>query len=230
MTAMVSLILATIAFVATHFLLSHPLRAGLVAKMGPGGFLGLYSIVAFVTFGWMIWAAWLVPPMAPYWFAPLWFFAWVAPLLMLLSAILLAGSLIKNPAFPDPGGNAPGMRPAVGVFAITRHPMNWAFMIWALTHLLLSGRPLNIVIATGFFVLSFVGSVLQDRKKQALLGDGWRGWEARTSFVPFGAILDGRIPIRAVWPGWIALIGGVAIWLAASWLHAMPVGPWYWAA
>ena len=34
--------------------LSHPLRAALVARLGERGFLGLYSLVAFATLGWMI--------------------------------------------------------------------------------------------------------------------------------------------------------------------------------
>ena len=42
---------AAIAFVGTHFLLSHPLRAPLVARVGEKGFLGLYSLVAFATLG-----------------------------------------------------------------------------------------------------------------------------------------------------------------------------------
>ena len=35
------LILALIAFVGTHFLMSHPLRAGMVARFGAGGFQGI---------------------------------------------------------------------------------------------------------------------------------------------------------------------------------------------
>ncbi|MFN2259134.1 MAG: NnrU family protein [Parasphingopyxis sp.] len=229
MDPMTQLILATIAFVATHFLLSHPLRAALAARLGETGFLGLYSLVALATLGWMVLAARAVPPMEPIWTAPVWFFAWAAPVVMLLASILLAGSLVGNPAFPNPGPKLPGVRPATGVFAITRHPMNWAFILWALTHIALSGRPANLVIATGILLLAFFGSMLQDRKKETLLGDAWRGWEARTSFVPFGALAAGTIPWRAAWPGWIALIGGIVIWAVASWLHAMPVGPLYWA-
>ncbi len=228
MGTLTSLILATMAFVGTHFLLSHPLRPALVARFGPRGFMGLYSLVALVTFGWMVWAAITMPWMPAAWIAPAWFFEWAAPALMLLASILLAGSFIGNPAFPDPGKGIAAVRPATGVFAITRHPMNWAFMIWAPTHLALSGTPLNIVIATGIFTLALLGSILQDGKKAALLGDAWRGWQARTSFVPFGALIAGKIPWSAARPGWIALIGGIGLWIAASWLHAMQVGVWAW--
>lgn len=228
MEPLAQLILAMASFVGTHFLLSHPLRAPIVRRIGEGPFLGVYSLVAFATLGWAILAARAVPP-SPAWIGPPWFWAWAAPLLMLLASILLAGSLARNPASPDPRPGPRAMRPATGVFAITRHPMNWAVMIWALTHIALSGDADNLVIASGLLVLSLFGSLLQDRKKEALLGDSWRGWEARTSFVPFAAILRGRIPLRAAWPGVGTIAAGAAIWAGATWLHAMPVGPWAWA-
>lgn len=230
MTPALHLILATAAFVGTHFLLSHPLRASLVARLGPGGFLGIYSLIAAATLVWIWLAATAMPYEVPRWLAPLWVWGWFAPIVMLLVSILLAGSLMRNPAFPNPGASAAqnAMRPATGVFAITRHPLNWAFMLWAVTHIALTGSTDNLVIAGGIMILALFGSILQDRKKAGLLGDAWRGWEARTSFVPFGALLDGRIPWRAAWPGLHALAAGLVIWLAATWLHQMPVGPWRW--
>ena len=49
------LLIAATAFVGTHFLMSHPLRAPLVSRLGEKGFLGLYSLVAAATLIWMIW-------------------------------------------------------------------------------------------------------------------------------------------------------------------------------
>jgi uncharacterized membrane protein len=230
MSSLSQLVLATVAFVGTHFLLSHPLRAALVRRVGETGFLGVYSLVAAITLGWLVWTAWFMPPLAPYWVGPLWFYDWAAPILMLLASILLVGANIGNPAMPNPKGAASIVRPATGVFAVTRHPMNWAFIIWALTHIMLSGGPANLVIAGGILVLTFFGSMLQDRKKRLLLGDAWRGWEARTSFIPFAAIIDGRIPARAAWPGTIPLLGGIILWLAATYFHTMLVGLWAWIA
>lgn len=226
MGTVTSLLLATIAFVGTHMLLSHPLRAPIVGKLGEGGFQIVYSIIALFTFGWMVWAGIAMEPQGSHWIGPQWLWNWGAPALMLVSSVLLAGSFVGNPAFPDPNAGAAIVRPATGVFAVTRHPMNWAIMIWALTHIALSGTPLNLIVAGGIFTLTFFGSLAQDRKKQSLLGDAWRGWEERTSFIPFAAVFAGKIPVRALWPGWVALIGGVVIWIGASWLHAMPVGVW----
>ena len=54
--ALVSLLAASIAFVGTHFALSHPLRAPLVGALGDGGFMGLYSVVAAGCMAWMYFA------------------------------------------------------------------------------------------------------------------------------------------------------------------------------
>ena len=42
MNGVTSLLLANIAFVGSHFLMSHPLRRGLVKAFGGKGFLGVY--------------------------------------------------------------------------------------------------------------------------------------------------------------------------------------------
>ncbi|HEV2748321.1 MAG TPA: NnrU family protein [Allosphingosinicella sp.] len=224
MTAIVSLALATAAFVGSHFLLSHPLRPALVARLGETGFLRLYSLIAFATLGWMIFAGTRIEEAEPAWIAPLWWWR-IASALMLLASILLVGSLIRNPALPHPGARPKAIPAPAGVFAITRHPMNWAFMLWALVHLSLWGSSRNLIIAAGILILALFGSIGQDRKKLALLGQSWRDWQARTSFVPFAALLAGRVPWRAAAPGWIALIGGLALWLAITWYHAPMVSP-----
>jgi len=54
LTVQATLFLSCIAFLATHFLMSHPLRAPLVRAMGEGPFRGLYSLIALITFGAMI--------------------------------------------------------------------------------------------------------------------------------------------------------------------------------
>ena len=42
MTPQAGLFLSSIAFVGLHFLMSHPLRASLVAKLGERAFQGVY--------------------------------------------------------------------------------------------------------------------------------------------------------------------------------------------
>ncbi|HEY5721708.1 MAG TPA: NnrU family protein [Allosphingosinicella sp.] len=224
MTDLGWLAVATAAFVGSHLLLSHLFRVRLVGAMGESAFTILYSLIAALTLGWMIFAWNAVNASVPYWIAPRW--AWnVASGIMLIASILLAGSLFGNPAFPNPGRQMRAPKEAKGIFAITRHPMNWSFMLWALVHLGLWGSAQNLIVAGGILILAFAGSIGQERKKRALLGPAWREWESRTSFVPFGALLTGRAKWRNAAPGWKAVGIGLAFWLAVTWFHAPTVSP-----
>ena len=224
MTPTAGLALATAAFVGTHILLSHPLRRGLVGRLGERGFAGLYSLVALATFAWMIVAYRSGGDSAALWVAPLWYWP-IASVLMLLASILLVGALVRNPAFPRPGAAPTQIPPPRRVFAITRHPMNVSFMLWAAIHASLSGSPRNLIVASGIMVLALFGSIGQDRKKERWLGPVWRDWMDRTSFVPFAALVAGRVRWRDAIPGAIALIGGLILWALATSYHAPLVSP-----
>jgi uncharacterized membrane protein len=222
--AIASLALATLAFVGSHLAMSHPLRVRLLGLLGEQLFLLLYSAVALVTLGWMILAWRAVRNSFPLRIAPSW--AWpVASGVILVACILLAGAFFRNPAFPHPGATPKAVRPASGVFAVTRHPMNSAFILWALTHIALWGSPRNLIVAGGILVLALLGSIGQDGKKLDVLGEPWRQWMDRTSFVPFAALLSGRARWRALGEAWPALLIGLLLWLAITWLHAPEVSP-----
>ena len=215
-------LLAAIAFVGTHFLLSHPLRAALVARTGERGFLGLYSLVAAVTLGWLVWAYRRAPAAPPLWLVgdTLWA---IATIVTLIASILFMGSLVRNPALPDPTGRAKPVPEARGVYAITRHPMMWGFALWGAAHVLIFPDPANLILCGAIIVLALAGAHLQDRKKQRLQPDFWSAWRARTSYWPFAAAIRGGRPIGAL--GWHALGGGIVVWLAATWAH-LPLAGW----
>jgi uncharacterized membrane protein len=219
-----SLALATAAFVGTHFLLSHPLRRTLASRLGERRFMLLYSLIAFATLAWMI-AAWRATGASyPLWIAPAWWWHGGA-LVLLFASILLIGSFRRNPSFPHPGSQPERIPPPKGVFAMTRHPMNWAFILWALVHISLWGSERNLIVAGGIAILALFGSVGQDRRKAASLGDSWREWQARTAFVPFAAQFAGHLPWRLALPGWFAFLGGLIFWLIVTWWHAPNVSP-----
>lgn len=224
MIALASLALATLAFVGTHLALSHPLRVRLVGSLGEQIFLLLYSAVAFVTLGWMILAWRSVRNSFPLWVAPPW--AWpVASGVMLVACILLVGAFFNNPAFPRPGSKPRSVRPASGVFAVTRHPMNMAFILWASVHIALWGSPRNLIVAVGILLLALLGSIGQDGKKLDVVGEPWRQWMERTSFVPFAALLSGRAKWRGLLKAWPAVLLGLLLWLAITWFHAPEASP-----
>ena len=216
---------AALAFVGSHFALSHPLRAALVKRLGSGGFQAVYSLVALATFGWMVLAFGMVPPQPVLpWdgtAAPLWI---IVTLLMLAASVLLMGSFRGNPALPAPNAKSIARHHPKGVFKITRHPMMWSFALWSAAHVLVSPSARVIVLSSAVGFLALVGAHLQDRKKEVLMGSSWSIWERRTSYWPrlSGFAAAGAVP-------WL---GGIALWLGATWAHgwliAVPAGVWRW--
>ena len=213
---------AAVAFVGSHFVLSHPLRRRLVSTIGETGFLGVYSLVAFATLGWLI-AAYLKAPLtAPLWQAGDGVWA-VATVIMLIASILLMGSLIRNPALPTGGRPAAFPAAALGVYAVTRHPMMWSFVLWGLCHIAVFPVAKSNIVAAAIVILALVGAALQDRKKEQLQPDLWPEWESKTSYLPFAAIAAGRARLGGF--GLHALLGGFVVWLVATWAH-MPLTGW----
>jgi uncharacterized membrane protein len=210
------LFLSSIAFVGTHFLLSHPLRGPLVRTMGEKPFRGFYSLVSLVTFGLMIYFYRAIGPEPPLWNAG--DAGWiVGTLLMWFGSILFVGSFLKNPALV--GAPGPSGGPA-GVLRITRHPMMWGFAIWAAVHLMLLAQPKSLVFDGAIILLALAGAAGQDAKKGRAMGDAWHEWTAQTAFVPF---------TRGVaYPGTVALVGGTLLFLIATWAHPIPAGIWRW--
>ena len=220
---------AAAAFVGSHFLLSHPLRAPLVRAIGERAFQGVYSLVALLTFGWMVMAYGRAPLSAPLWSVGDGLWA-IATVVMLLASILLMGSVIRNPALVSVGRPGPLPEAARGVFAVTRHPMMWSFALWGLCHIAVYPVAKNIVLAAALVILALVGAAMQDRKKEQLLPERWRAWESKTSYLPFAAIVAGRARLGGF--GLHALLGGLVVWLVATWAHiplsGFAAGIWRW--
>ena len=217
MTPLAGLLLSSIAFVGLHFLMSHPLRAPLVAKLGERAFQGVYSIQSLLTFGLAIYFYRAIGREPPIWVAVGWVWT-VASLFMWLGSILFVGSFLRNPALPGARLER-GAKPS-GVFAITRHPMMWGFAIWAAVHLAVIGTPKALVFDGTILFLAIAGSMGQDSKKAKLMGERFHEWSAQTAFVPFGR--------GVAWPGLTAFAGGTLLFLVATFFHPMPVGLWSW--
>lgn len=231
MEPMTNLAIGAALFVGSHFLLSHPLRAPLVRRIGERGFQVAYSAVAIATFLLMVRAYQATPTEVPWWIAGdlLWVFA---SLIVLLASILFMGSLIGNPAMAMPGADKAAAAPARGVFAITRHPMMWGFTLWAVAHMLVVPVASQWLLCGALILLALGGSAGQDRKKAILMGQAWRDWAHRTAFVPFAGQISGRLGWADAMPRPHALFGGIVLWLVASWAHGalgyMAAGIWRW--
>jgi NnrU protein len=204
------LILASISFVGTHFLMSHPMRKELIRIFRPNGFILLYSLVSLATLGWMAFEFARAPKPPPIW--PASDVVWaVATALMLLASVLFVGSLVRNPSFPGMPDQMAAQKP-FGVFKVTRHPMMWSFALWG--------------VSGGIIFLALVGAKAQEMKKAKLVGVEWDAWLRQTSY----GLQIGRIASVGFGP-WVV---GIILWLAASWAHmylgGFPAGVFRWVA
>lgn len=223
--AIVALIAASMAFVGTHFAMSHPLRAAMVRLLGEKGFQGVYSLISLATFAWMYLAFKAAPATTPLWpgYDDV---SWaIGTAIALVAMVLFAGSVMaRNPALPMPGAESAARAKPAGVFRVTRHPMMWGFALWAISHLIAAPTARTLVVASAILILALVGSHLQDRKKQLLMGAAWAEWESRTRFWPRW----GALPSAGAGP-WLV---GIILWLGLSWAHLpagdIPAGVWRW--
>lgn len=223
-TGLITLVASNVAFVGTHFVMSHPLRAPMVRVLGAGGFQIAYTVVSFATLAWVYLAFVAAPPADLPGSGDI---GWIAASLITLPAmILLAGSFVGNPALPTPQAEAQARAEPRGVFRVTRHPMMWAIGLWALSHMVLFWSTRTMITAAAMGTLALVGARLQDGKKAELMGDAWAEWSSRTSYWPrWGQLLSvGAVP----------LVAGTVLWLAGTWLHlwqaGIPAGVWKWLA
>ena len=184
------LALASLVFLATHFVTSTPFRKPIVEAMGEKAYLGAYSIVSFVTIGWMAWA-YVRAPHLPVWQIPglkLW------PLVVMPFALILvaAGVMTRNPSAVGQAGVLAAEEPARGIIRVTRHPVMWGISLWAAVHLLARGDAASLLFFGSFLALGLAGTRLIDARKADALGENWARFAAVTSNVPFTAIVEGR--------------------------------------
>ena len=221
-TQLIELVAANIAFVGSHFALSHPLRAPLVSALGERGFQLLYTVVSFATLFWVI-AAYRSAPTAdlPGSGEAGWI---IASLITVPALVLLMGSYVKNPAMPMPGAANNARKEPAGVFLVTRHPMMWSFALWAASHVILWWNLRSVITALAMGFLALVGAHMQDRKKRMQMGDAWAAWESRTSYWPrWGQLF--KVGLL-----WWAL--GLMMWVLLTYVHqtfgGVPAGIWRW--
>ena len=209
---MTMLVAAAAAFLLTHFVTSTPLRPVLVRTLGRGPYLGVNSLAAAATLGWMIWA-YIGAPREPLWSG----LRLLPPVAMPFALVLLACGYGRNPTMVGAEKLLKSDDPARGVIRITRHPIMWGLMLWAGAHVLAGGSARSLVFFGSFVLLAGAGTLLMDARKRS--NPDFLRFAALTSNIPFVAIAQGRN--RAVWLeiGWRRPLAGLAVFFAILIFH-----------
>ncbi len=152
---MTALILGLLLFLGVHSvrIVAEGWRAGMLQRLGPQRWKGLYTLVSLAGFALIVWGygqARMTP--VPLWAPPLWT-RHLAGLLMLVSLVLLVAAHVPRNALK----------------ARLHHPMVLAVKVWALAHLLANGM-LADVLLFGAFGLWAVADFRSARQRDRAAG------------------------------------------------------------
>lgn len=192
---MVPLALAALAWVLLHVVVAGPLRPGLVGRLGLPAYRGLFSVLSAMALAALIWTYGRAP-YVEFWPASS-SLALVPLLVMPVAALLLVGSLrTSNPTLAGPDMVLKGELPVRGFTKITRHPMLWAFSLWAASHMIANGDVAHWLLAGAILVTALNGMFSIDRKRAAQFGEQWQRFSEKTSIWPLQAVLAGKVRLR----------------------------------
>jgi uncharacterized membrane protein len=222
---MFNLTLAAIAFVASHFLISSTgLRPLLVARVGARGYAGLFSAQAFALIAWLALAFRAAPRDRALWVLPgdthL-----VLALMPFILVLAIGGFTAPNPSAVMQPSPDTAWQPK-GILTVTRHPVMWAFGLWALLHVLANGDFAGLIFFGAFAGLALLGTLAIDAKKRRTwTPESWLAFTAATSNLPFQAIAQGRTKLDWRGIGWKTVAIALALYAAiVFWLHPQVIG------
>jgi len=209
---MSTLIVAAVAFLALHFVVSGtPLRDRIAAAIGEGPYLGLFSLASLGLIVWLVIAYNRAQGAGDPQLYDLGEGVRHLGIPLVAIAFLLGvqGLFVRNPTRVQMAGVAHEQSAVSGVLRITRHPFLWGVTIWSAFHIAANGDEASVIFFGTFFVLAVLGTVFIDAKRRRKLGAAWDAFAARTSNVPLAAVVAGRNRIR------VAELFGWRFWAAA---------------
>jgi uncharacterized membrane protein len=223
------LVIAIAIFLATHIVLAeNPARGVLVRAVGERSFAWSYGAIAVLQ---LIWIGQAVEnaPVVRYWEPPAWTAA--VPLLVMPLALLflVCGFTQNNPTASLASGRL-ARRKVTGILAVTRNPVMWGLGLWSLAHLVVVAEVAEALRYTTFAALALLFLPRIEAKQRAKWGEAaWADFAARSSNVPFVAMVQGRAQLRWCEIGVLRLVATLALYIAiVLWLHPKIAGVSAW--
>ena len=218
------LVAAAVIFLGIHFLVSGTrLRDRMITVTGERPYIGLFSLASLAA---IVWLAMSFNAASVndenrflYDLGPGIRHAAI-PIIALAFFLGVQGLLTPNPTSVQQEGAAAGGETIRGVLRMTRHPFLWGVVIWSAFHIAANGDLASVIFFGTFLVLAFFGTFLIDGKRRRKLGPVWDTFAAKSSNIPFAAVVGGRNSLNIGesfgWRFWVAL----AIFLAVLLAHA----------
>ncbi len=213
------LAIAGLVFLAIHIVPATPLRRTAVSSVGEGVYMGVFSLLSLAVIFLWVRAFNSTPYDTPLWSYPVWW-PYLKALILLFAAVLFVGGLSSpNPTLPQAGKLLERPDVAAGIFAITRHPLMWSFGLWGIAHLISQPDWRGVWFFGLFAATAIGGALLQERRKAATYGASWDRFAAKTSFIPFLAVLQGRAKLSLGEIGWWRIAVAILLWAVILHLH-----------
>jgi uncharacterized membrane protein len=221
---MISLLFAALFFVGIHLVVSGTgLRQRLVDKLGELPYMGLFSVLSLVGIVWLCSSYATLASENDLWHPD----AVKSPVhLLMLLAFLFVVIGLTTPSPTAAGGEAllDQDEPAKGILRVTRHPFLWGVVVWAFSHLLISGDVASLIFFGAFLVLGLAGPPSIDAKREKKHGERWDRFAAVTSNLPFAAIVSGRNSLRIGELGWWRIALGLVLFAIVQLGHEWAFG------
>jgi len=202
MSPTMMIVLLWLAFAVSHMLLSSlMLRPRLVGALGEKGFMGVYSLIALVTF---------------------------VPLVSVYFGNKHSGPMIWSIPITHPIESPAAMNVSPdqsievkGVHYITRHGVFMGAGLFGLIHLVPNGFASDIAFFGGFPIFAIVGCIHQDRRKLVTDAVRYGEFHAATPLIPF----TGRETLRGLRElSFVAYAVGISLTTALRYFHAQWFG------
>ncbi len=216
---MIEFLLAVLVFFAAHVLpAATGLRAAAVARFGRRPYVAVYSLVSLAAIAWVIVAARAAPYIALWPSGPA---TALVPLIAMLPATVLfvAGAAMPNPLSVSFRGGLPPAD-ASGLARLLRHPILWAFFLWAGSHLVANGDLVGVILFGALAVFSLAGMRRLERRAGARLSAA--DFAAAQAFTGGGP--GRRLRLAASPRGLLELLAGLVLYAALLHLHGPVIG------
>jgi uncharacterized membrane protein len=219
---MLNLIIASAYFLLIHFGVSGTrLRDGLVARLGPGPYRGVFALASIIGLVWMSYA-YKRAPTVELWGLLLGFRPAAYVLVFIAFLFVVIGLMTPSPTrvgMESKVGQGP--EAARGMVRITRHPFLWGVALWALVHLIVNGDLASLIFFGSLLVLAVGGTFSIDAKRRRNFGEQWNMFANVTSDFPFAAIASGRnrLGLALAEIGVWRPLAAILIYVVAFYLH-----------
>lgn len=221
---MTALIAASAVFIGIHlFIAGTRLRDAITGAIGEGAYLGLFSLASLAAIVWLVMSYFAAQTGGE---NQVLFMPWIGmrhlaiPVVALAFLLAVPGLLLPNPTSLKQEGAAAKAGTVKGVLRITRHPFLWGVALWAAFHLGANGDEASTIFFGTFLLLSIFGTFSIDAKRRRKMGETWTAFAAKTSNLPFGAIIRGRNSLRPAEIFDWRLLVAAAVFLGVLFSHA----------